>query len=319
MTAESKVEQLTGELAAQTRIRETAERAAADASAALATEHTARVTEEMANRSSQEELARMAKTAAAAAIAATPVPQPTAQAEPKQAEPAPQAEAAPQAEPAPHAKPAPVEPQSPSWDFDRPGGQSVDRRRSRLGRGDIRPCGKARSFSRKAISQQRGSGSRRRQSWACPRRPWRLATPSTGYRPRKGWPKPGGRSDPRASMVSTGARACTTPARASPIMILKTATPSPLGTVISLTARLLLAVALAALGGCACEKEDWKTQVVSANGAPNCGFAGLKRRSKVSAALVERADPNLLEIARLEAERDCYKAAEARARQRVEL
>jgi hypothetical protein len=87
----------------------------------------------------------------------------------------------------------------------------------------------------------------------------------------------------------------------------------------SLTARLLVVVALAALGGCACENDNWKTEVVSATGAPSCSFASLERRSKVSAALVDRADPNLLEIAKLEAERDCYKAAEARARQRVEL
>jgi hypothetical protein len=103
-------------------------------------------------------------------------------------------------------------------------------------------------------------------------------------------------------------------------MILKTArTRSSPALTSSLTTRLLVAVALAALGGCACENEDWKTEVVSATGAPSCNFASLERRSKVSAALVERADPNLLEIARLEAERDCYKAAEARARQRVEL
>jgi hypothetical protein len=103
-------------------------------------------------------------------------------------------------------------------------------------------------------------------------------------------------------------------------MTLKTAAPhrSAMSTS-TFTARLLVFVALAALGGCACENEDWKTEVVSATAAPSCNFASFERRSKVSAALVERADPNLLEIARLEAERDCYKAAEARARQRVEL
>ena len=35
-------------------------------------------------------------------------------------------------------------------------------------------------------------------------------------------------------------------------------------------------------------------------------------------AVADRADPLLLEAARLEAERDCYKAAEARTRQRLD-
>jgi hypothetical protein len=87
---------------------------------------------------------------------------------------------------------------------------------------------------------------------------------------------------------------------------------------------LLVAVALATppLAGCACDDTGWKT-VVAANaeaatleGAPNCDFGSLDRISKASAPLAERADPHLLEIARLEAERDCYKAAEVRARQR---
>ena len=82
--------------------------------------------------------------------------------------------------------------------------------------------------------------------------------------------------------------------------------------------RLLVAVALATLTltGCACDDAEWITVVAADPGAPSCNFDSLDRRSKASAALVERADPNLFEIARLEAERDCYKAAEARARKR---
>ena len=87
----------------------------------------------------------------------------------------------------------------------------------------------------------------------------------------------------------------------------------------------LFAVALATLtlAGCACDDADWKADIAgdaeaaTLDGAPNCDFDSLDRRSKVSATLAERADPHLLEIARLEAERDCYKAAEARARKRI--
>jgi hypothetical protein len=88
---------------------------------------------------------------------------------------------------------------------------------------------------------------------------------------------------------------------------------------------LFVAVALATLtlAGCACDDADWKADIAgdaeaaTLDGAPNCDFDSLDRRSKASAALAERADPRLLEIARLEAERDCYKAAEARARKRI--
>jgi hypothetical protein len=77
-----------------------------------------------------------------------------------------------------------------------------------------------------------------------------------------------------------------------------------------------------ALAGCACEDDGWQT-VVAANaeaatlGPVNCDFTNLNRLSKVSATLTQQADPRLLEIARLEAERDCYKAAVERARQRT--
>jgi hypothetical protein len=88
---------------------------------------------------------------------------------------------------------------------------------------------------------------------------------------------------------------------------------------------LLVAIALATLplAGCACDEAAWKADIAgdaeaaTLDAAPNCDFDSLDRRSKASAALAERADPRLLEIARLEAERDCYKAAEARARKRI--
>jgi hypothetical protein len=86
-------------------------------------------------------------------------------------------------------------------------------------------------------------------------------------------------------------------------------------------APLITAVALAsALGGCACEDRGWQT-VVAVNAEPlgpppNCDFSNLERLSKSTASLAGKADPRLLEVARLEAERDCYKAAAAAARAR---
>ena len=87
---------------------------------------------------------------------------------------------------------------------------------------------------------------------------------------------------------------------------------------------LLVAAALVTpvLAGCACEDNGWQA-VVAANAETaalppvNCDFSNLNRLSKVSATLAQQADPRLLEIARLEAERDCYKAAVERARQRT--
>ena len=85
----------------------------------------------------------------------------------------------------------------------------------------------------------------------------------------------------------------------------------------SVPSLIAFALSTLTLAGCACDDAGWKTAVAYNSGAPYCDFDSLDRRSKVSAALVERADPNLLEIARLEAERDCYKAAEARARKSI--
>jgi hypothetical protein len=91
-------------------------------------------------------------------------------------------------------------------------------------------------------------------------------------------------------------------------------------------ARRLFKVSLATLplAGCACEDLNWEAIIATvaeaaAFDAPtNCNADGLARLSKASAALAERADPYLLDIARLEAERDCYKAAEVRARQHLQ-
>lgn len=85
----------------------------------------------------------------------------------------------------------------------------------------------------------------------------------------------------------------------------------------SLNTRKLLAVSLATLMlcGCACDEQDWEAIVVSEAEAsesasnPDCESANLARVSKASADLVGRADPQTLELARVEAERDCYKAA----------
>ncbi len=91
-----------------------------------------------------------------------------------------------------------------------------------------------------------------------------------------------------------------------------------------LTTWLCAAIALATLmlAGCACDDADWKAIVpgdaeATAIDPPHCDYDNLDQSSKSSAALAERADPNLLAIARLEAERDCYKAAEARARRQI--
>ena len=91
--------------------------------------------------------------------------------------------------------------------------------------------------------------------------------------------------------------------------------------------RLLLAAPFASLSliGCACD--DWypdtyttaaDTEALLHIDAPECDVKSLKHLSTAAAPLVERADPRLLEAARLEAERDCYKAAETRSRKRLE-
>jgi hypothetical protein len=51
--------------------------------------------------------------------------------------------------------------------------------------------------------------------------------------------------------------------------------------------------------------------------APDCSVKGAKTPSETSGAPEAYADRNLLEIARLELERDCYKAAEKNARRNL--
>ena len=87
--------------------------------------------------------------------------------------------------------------------------------------------------------------------------------------------------------------------------------------------RLMLALSLAVLplAGCACEDMDWLA-IVAADAeaavlhtAPDCRIGSLARLSKTSATLAGRADPALLDAARRDAERACYRA---RARQRFD-
>ena len=93
--------------------------------------------------------------------------------------------------------------------------------------------------------------------------------------------------------------------------------------------RLVIATAALVLGGCVCEDGRWMDGTWMADTdvsyvsdhpdpPPSCEIVRVAHYSKSSAAIAERADPLLLEAARLEAERDCYKAAEAKLRQRLE-
>ena len=93
--------------------------------------------------------------------------------------------------------------------------------------------------------------------------------------------------------------------------------------------QLVILAATVLLSGCVCEDGRWMDGTWMANTdisyvsdhpdpPPNCDIVRVARYSKSSAAIAERADPLLLEAARLEAERDCYKAAEAQLRQRLE-
>lgn len=60
------------------------------------------------------------------------------------------------------------------------------------------------------------------------------------------------------------------------------------------------------------------TKLLKKPAAPRCQIAKPAVTSGGSAAPEQLADPNLLEIARLELERDCYKAAEQSSRKRLE-
>jgi hypothetical protein len=91
-------------------------------------------------------------------------------------------------------------------------------------------------------------------------------------------------------------------------------------------------LALAAFaGGCSsCEDtaDAWRTTYISAAQAaeaseaaagppPNCDVAARRAERRVAGAADEPVDSDLLEIARLEVERDCYKSAEHSLRARI--
>jgi hypothetical protein len=87
-------------------------------------------------------------------------------------------------------------------------------------------------------------------------------------------------------------------------------------------ARSVLYASLAlSLGGCV--EAGWDAaftdpfEAETYSGPQTCEPEAQFKPSKTWSALVGRADPKLLEIARLEAERDCYKALERRARLRL--
>jgi type IV pilus biogenesis protein CpaD/CtpE len=88
---------------------------------------------------------------------------------------------------------------------------------------------------------------------------------------------------------------------------------------------MIMAAAAGLLAGCACEDDVWTTAVatepeaVKVAALETCDASPLPRLSKSAAELSARADPAMLEIARLEAERDCYKAAAFAAYQRSEV
>ena len=77
-----------------------------------------------------------------------------------------------------------------------------------------------------------------------------------------------------------------------------------------------------ALMGCVCEDGVWMDGAwLEAEGAERpggCDIIGMTGYSKSSLTLAERADPQLLEAARLDAERDCNKAAEIKSRPRLD-
>jgi hypothetical protein len=88
-------------------------------------------------------------------------------------------------------------------------------------------------------------------------------------------------------------------------------------------ARLLVMPAAAAgtllLGACSCDHTDpWNAAyIVTADAEivpPTCEV----ETASIAESSGARVDPNLVEIARLEVERDCYRSAEARLRQNLQ-
>ena len=76
------------------------------------------------------------------------------------------------------------------------------------------------------------------------------------------------------------------------------------------------------ISGCAGTDDEWDAMVgfpaavQSLAIAAGCEFGNLARLSETSAALVGRADPDMLELARRDAERDCHRAEARLARER---
>jgi hypothetical protein len=90
-----------------------------------------------------------------------------------------------------------------------------------------------------------------------------------------------------------------------------------------LTARCTAIVLAGLAGGCSCDEmiDPWAPVSITraeagekAAGPPACDF---EATAATPQGAPDTADPDLLEIARLEVERDCYKDAEASLRARV--
>ena len=77
----------------------------------------------------------------------------------------------------------------------------------------------------------------------------------------------------------------------------------------------------AGLAGCACSDAEldafFGEPEFFTGGDADCQVRDLAHLSKASAHLAGRADPQMLELARLEVEKDCYRRAALRARQRL--
>ena len=89
----------------------------------------------------------------------------------------------------------------------------------------------------------------------------------------------------------------------------------------AISAVLCAGLLCAGLAGCVGNDADWdaffEEPEYFALDAPDCQIKDLARLSKTSANLAGRADPQMLELARLEVEKDCYRAAAIAARQRL--
>jgi len=108
---------------------------------------------------------------------------------------------------------------------------------------------------------------------------------------------------------------------------------SPRNPIVRSQALLSSAAALIALslGACSCDDTDpWRaTYISTAEAAPQsvrvaaieppvCHVESSSSVETSAESAGAHVDPNLVEIARLEVERDCYKSAEERLRQRLE-